>query len=183
MVLELVGIAPGVSQRPANIRPRCMARCHAYVLERSEGRILVEPAVDEDHERDEWIKWGKAHPIDAIVITHDHPDHTWRVQEIAEGLRVPIWGPEKKGSLLGWQTLDAPGHDDHEIVLWDGRVLVLGDAHNVGTGNPHELIQTIEKLVALNPEIALPAHGRPLLEHSFAPWTRLRMTDPSQAYP
>lgn len=158
-----------------------VARTNAYVLEG--GRWWVEPVGPRD-EVDGWLALGRERKPEAILYSHHHPDHVGFTQEIADALGVPIWAPPisdvpphrtvrvdrviEPGMTVGrYSVIATPGHQTGHVSFWDGQVLVLGDAHLPGDGWPHEFFSTTDTLIALDPEYALPAHGKPYLQHSL----------------
>jgi glyoxylase-like metal-dependent hydrolase (beta-lactamase superfamily II) len=76
----------------------------------------------------------------------------------------------------GWQLVAAPGHADGQLVLHRDRVLVAAD-HLLGRISPTvglwpasrpdplgDFLDALEVTIALDPEIALPGHGDPILD-------------------
>ncbi len=67
--------------------------------------------------------------LDAVVLTHTHPDHIGNVEEVKTTFDVDIWGYDPNHELV-----------DHEIA--DGESLTLGDdsyeaVHTPGHKNDH----------------------------------------------
>ena len=74
----------------------------------------------------------------------------------------------------GWQVLELPGHADGHIVFLRDGILVAGDTL-LGTISPNiglypdsrpdplsDYLQSLERIIALTPRLALPGHGDPI---------------------
>ena len=177
--MQFVEVAPRILQLPA--RPRSIARSHAYLLESDVGLLLIEPA-HSSSETEEWIAWVHDRKPRAIVLTHHHLDHTYGVEKIQEATGIEVWAPPRgepteytphqlyridrelaeNDDLGGWTVLLTPGHEDEHLVLYRAGVLVSGDAMKPGLGSPHEFLASMKRIMSLDPEIVLPAHGLPM---------------------
>jgi glyoxylase-like metal-dependent hydrolase (beta-lactamase superfamily II) len=182
----LSDLVPGIRWRPAVLRREFRVRCNAYCVD----DLLVEPAVNCEAEAQEWLEWIALNRPSRILMTHWHPDHLGLLEQIAIRASLPLWGPEgcpldttptvvRPGDQVGaFEVLAAPGHAGNHVVFYDAArsILVLGDAHQPGDGWSHQFFRTCDALASLNPEVALPAHGLPFLEHSFLDHIALRHT-------
>jgi glyoxylase-like metal-dependent hydrolase (beta-lactamase superfamily II) len=82
--------------------------------------------------------------LDAVVLTHTHPDHVGNVGAVVEAFDVDVWGYDADNDLVDrgiaddgtvrlgdhdYRALHTPGHkDDHLCFLRaDGAVLFAGD--------------------------------------------------------
>ena len=126
--------------------------------------------------------------VERIVLTHHHHDHIGGVTAIQEatGARIAAHALTRDrvkfavdeilcdGDVVGtdagfWKVLHTPGHAPGHICLFNGGLstLVAGDmVAGEGTilldppeGNLGEYIASLERLLALQPDRILPAHG------------------------
>ncbi len=132
-----------------------------------------------------------------LIVTHAHSDHVSGAPKIHERWPAaslakhpwPIRDPK-----LPWQRLDdgdvvatdegdlhvmlTPGHAPDHLTFWhaDSRTLFVGDMLVLGStvvipaslgGSLSEYLRSLERMVALNPARALPAHG-PVIEDPLA---------------
>jgi glyoxylase-like metal-dependent hydrolase (beta-lactamase superfamily II) len=201
---------------------------HAYVLDGGEGRILVDTGLGLPGDEE---AWPALEDVEAIVLTHMHPDHVGGAQRAAETTCAPVhqleldyeqcvrvWGspdwPERMAqwfrshgvpgpvadelivqghavapfirfvrdpTLLregdridGWEVVWLPGHADGHVALLREGVLVCGDllladiSPAVGLypeSRPDPLadyLRSLERIAALDPEVAYPGHGEPV---------------------
>jgi len=156
----------------------------------------VEPAHWPPVELDWWVETVRRFEILRIILTHHHMDHTIGMQELQDATGIEVWSPPRgapteftphqkyridrelhEGDVIGkWQVIDLPGHDYTQIGLWDGRSALVADAIAVGTGLPVDLRASFRRLVKLDPEIVLPAHGAVFLDHTFEFCARLMLS-------
>ena len=61
--------------------------------------------------------------LDAIVLTHTHPDHVGNVGDVREAFDAPVWGYD-------------PGHELVERAVADGEAVRLGDHEYVALHTP-----------------------------------------------
>lgn len=147
-------------------------------------RIVVDPGpADEDH----LAALAAAGPVELILITHRHFDHTEAAAEFAQRTGAPVRAADPAHCIGGDPLQDGeriaaagvvvtvlatPGHtDDSVCFLLDGdgatgSVLtgdtILGRGTTVISppdGSLGAYLATLERLAALGPRFVLPAHG------------------------
>lgn len=115
--------------------------------------------------------------LDAILITHHHPDHTGGIKALqARYPDVTVWGPDnpsipgithalKDGDLINlagmtFAVLAVPGHtldhiafyaqpDDAEPILFCGDTLFSSGCGRLFEGTPEQMFQSLQRLAAL----------------------------------
>ena len=146
---------------------------------------VIDPAVDEPgHLREVLDVAGR---IDAILLTHDHPDHApgARTLESQTGASIhavrPAEGMERlrDGQILrmpgvALTAVATPGHSPDHVAFFleDGRCLFTGDAV-LGRGtsviDPPEgdlthYLRSLQRMKELAPRTILPGHGPVVLD-------------------
>ncbi len=110
--------------------------------------------------------------LDAVVLTHTHPDHIGNVEAVTAAFDVAVWGydPDQEvvdheiddGEQLqlgddSYEAIHTPGHKDDHICLYSAAkgVLFAGDLvfanggfgrTDLAEGNRSLLVQSIQKL-------------------------------------
>ena len=132
-----------------------------------------------------------------LVVTHAHSDHIGGAPAVVarrpatrlskmpwpERDRGLLWAALEDGDVIGTgegllQVIHTPGHAPDHLCLWhaDSRTVFVGDMLVQGTtvmipasqgGSLAEYLRSLERLLALNPRRALPAHG-PAIEDPHA---------------
>lgn len=114
--------------------------------------------------------------LEAILVTHHHPDHTAGVSELREATGATVWGPAREVipepfiplhdgdsvTALGvaWSVLDVPGHTAGHIAFWasdiDGAPLLFcgdtlfsGGCGRLFEGTPAQMLASLDRLAAL----------------------------------
>src|SRR5208282_598926 len=193
--MKFVEIATGILQLPA--RARSIARSHAYVLrERGRPPLVVEPSnLGDGQDLAQWVEWFQEQENEGaiVVCTHEHIDHVHGLAELQQSTGCEVWAPPfrvsphtplrqyrvtrelHEGDTLGdWHVLDMRGHALEHVAFQRGSVVIGGDAAIPGDGHPHEYLASLKKLIALDPDVFLPAHGFPIVMRSLAPWIQVR---------
>ena len=135
--------------------------------------------------------------VEHLVVTHANSDHIAGAPAIHERWpsaklskhpwsirdRELPWSPLDDGDVIGTDEGDlhvllTPGHAPDHLTLWhpDSRTLFVGDMMQQGNtvvipashgGSLADYMRSLERIAALNPARALPAHG-PVIEDPLA---------------
>ena len=150
--------------------------------------VLIDAGVGNGAHLDAIAAATPSGPAD-VVVTHAHDDHAagapairarWPLAVFSkfpwpERDRDVPWQPLADGAIVttgagSLEVLHTPGHSPDHIALWhaDSRTLFVGDLLVLGTtvfipasggGNLADYLRSLERLKALVPEKAWPAHG------------------------
>ncbi len=193
---------PGVVLLPLATPTLPPARSTNAVLLGRRQAVLVDPATplpDETerllHALAEARRQGRE--VEAIWLTHHHPDHVGAVQTIRRELGVPVCAHrlaaehlERRGIAVDRELEDGqrvvldgdppfpvrvihtPGHTRGHLCFFDEtyRSLIAGDlASTLSTividppeGDMDAYLESLDRVIALEPEILFPAHGPPV---------------------
>jgi glyoxylase-like metal-dependent hydrolase (beta-lactamase superfamily II) len=169
--------------RAPNPGPMTLDGTNTWVL-RAPGAprtVVVDPGpLDEAH-----LRAVATHaPVEAILVTHGHPDHTDGVPLFAELTGAPVLDlhGEITAAGLTLRALDTPGHtSDSVCYLVDGAGVLSGDTIlGRGTtiiawpdGDLGDYLASLDVLAGLGPLPVLPGHGPALAScAAAATWYR-----------
>ena len=115
--------------------------------------------------------------LEAILVTHHHPDHTGGVAELRTQTGAAVWGPAREAipepftalkdgktvTTLGtaWSVLEVPGHTAGHIayfaddvngapLLFCGDTLFSGGCGRLFEGTPAQMLASLDRLAALS---------------------------------
>lgn len=175
-----IRMRPGLSYIPLETPTLPPARHTLCFLLGQSRVILVDPGA-EDLSRVEALK----PEVEAVVLTHHHPDHVggvrrcqqlgwpiWAHPRTAEQLDLKVERELEDGDQVGdWRVLHTPGHASGHLALWqeESRILLCGDlASGVSTilvpvpdGNMSDYLESLQRCLNLKPRLVLPSHGGP----------------------
>lgn len=145
---------------------------YIWLYQKEEELVVIDPG--EARPVLDYLSASDQHPI-AILLTHDHADHTAGVREILDAFPATIvYGPEEcrsladnivgegdKFSLLDeeWQVFSVPGHTNGHIAylvnddLFCGDALFMAGCGRVFTGDYQAQYETLGKLSQLADEV------------------------------
>lgn len=185
-------LAPGLSVVPVR-SPTLPPATHtnAWLLGRA-AVVVVDPAGVWSEPQEHLAEALSSLSVDAIFLTHHHPDHIGGAEDLRRRTGAPILahahtaaqvdfevdqlldeGDVVKTDAGDWSVLHTPGHARGHLCLHGpGGHLVAGDmVAGEGTivldppeGNLGDYITSLERLRALNTTALLPAHGPELTD-------------------
>jgi glyoxylase-like metal-dependent hydrolase (beta-lactamase superfamily II) len=191
-------VAPGIRHLLApNASSWTYEGTNSYVLAGGDATVLVDPGCTDEQHAEALRHAGRAEgrTVTAVLLTHDHPDHSDGARALADSLDVPIIAMSRRfadellvdGQVLQIGDLEAhvlhtPGHSDDSVCLWfpEHGTLITGDtllgSRSSGVmGELGELLDSLELLRGLVGDrevLALPGHG-PAFDDVAASATRV----------
>ncbi len=153
---------------------------NAFLVEPGEGEsgrsVLVDAGSDES-------AFDGVDDVDALVLTHTHPDHVGAVEYVVSRYGVEVWAPDESYSnadhrlrdgdsveMAGeeFTVLETPGHKDEHVclycetegVLFSGDLVFPGGSFgrtDLGEGDGEVLVESIRKVLEYT-------EGKPLRE-------------------
>ncbi len=111
--------------------------------------------------------------IEAILITHHHPDHAGGIGPLVARRDVPVWGPANESIAgvtrrvsggdrveipalqLAFEVIDVPGHTAGHIAYFGHEALFCGDTlfsagcGRLFEGTPGQMLESLKRLAAL----------------------------------
>jgi glyoxylase-like metal-dependent hydrolase (beta-lactamase superfamily II) len=147
-----------VRVRAANASPLTLDGTNTYVV----GAWVVDPG-PADRLHLEAVREVAGGPIEGVVLTHSHADHS----EGAETLGAPVALPRGGEEVGPFRALATPGHSADSVCLIAGRVCFTGDtvlgAGSVfiapGEGSLSAYLDSLRRLKALDLQVLCPGHG------------------------
>jgi glyoxylase-like metal-dependent hydrolase (beta-lactamase superfamily II) len=150
---------PGIVRvRAANASPLTLDGTNSYVV----GPWVVDPGPS-DPEHLEALRKAAGGPLDGIVLTHSHSDHS----EGAEELGAPVTLPGDGDEVGPFRAVATPGHSADSVCLLMGRACFTGDtvlgAGSVfiapGEGSLSAYLDSLRRLQGLDLDVLCPGHG------------------------
>jgi glyoxylase-like metal-dependent hydrolase (beta-lactamase superfamily II) len=141
--------------------------------------VIIDPGSADPSHLDTIVGMVAGRAVAAVVVTHDHPDHTAGAEELAHRCHCPV-RTASRGTLRDGDHLESdggtlvavatPGHTpDHMALHWPAQAAVFcGDlmlgGHDTALVAPPEgrlgpYLASLERVRRLEPHIIHPAHG------------------------
>ncbi len=129
-------------------------RSNCYIVSEENKALIIDPG----YESDDVVKYIRKNEfiVEAIYITHGHPDHVGGVKQMKELFHVPVYAPHKDRIWMGkstynqigyeipvdiwvhdletfeaigqlWTIYETPGHSEGSTVLHTDHILFSGD--------------------------------------------------------
>jgi glyoxylase-like metal-dependent hydrolase (beta-lactamase superfamily II) len=131
------------------------------------GAWVVDPGpADETHL--EAVTAAADRPIEGVVLTHSHADHSEGAEPLAERAGgVPVVLPGDGEQVGPFRALATPGHSPDHVCLLLGRVCFTGDTVlgegsvliAPGDGSLASYLDSLRTLLELDLEVLCPGHG------------------------
>ncbi|NNF69634.1 MAG: MBL fold metallo-hydrolase [Acidimicrobiia bacterium] len=156
---------------------------NTYVVSSGSEAVIIDPGPVHDGHQHSTIEAAAGLDVEAVLVTHTHPDHAPAANRIADHFAVPAYsfspGPDfapdrllADGDRVGFGgaeivAIHTPGHtDDHLCFQVDG-LLFTGD-HIMGGStviieNATTYLQSLRRIADREVETLYPGHG-PVLE-------------------
>jgi glyoxylase-like metal-dependent hydrolase (beta-lactamase superfamily II) len=162
--MRVIDRAPeGVTRvRAQNPSPLTLDGTNTYVVERH----VVDPGPADERHLDAVL--AAAGAVEAIVLTHSHPDHAEGATALAERAGgVPVVLPEGGERVGPLDAIATPGHAPDHVCLRMGGVLFTGDTVlgegsvfvAPGEGSLSAYLESLRRLRSLDLEVICPGHG------------------------
>jgi hydroxyacylglutathione hydrolase len=164
------------SAAPAGLRIEPVAAFrdnYIWMLAQGARAVLVDPGEAEPARR---ALAANGLALDAILVTHHHPDHVGGVAELAGGAAMPIYGPPTLAGhgvnrpvrdgdriqVLGceFRVLAVPGHTLDHLAYWSpalaalfcGDTLFAGGCGRLFEGSAAQMYASLQRLASLPDE-------------------------------
>jgi glyoxylase-like metal-dependent hydrolase (beta-lactamase superfamily II) len=128
-----VEVAPGIVRVTApNAGPYTFTGTNSFILGGTRVALL-DPGPDDARHKAALLDAVKGRPVEAIILTHTHRDHSAGGATLARDLRAPLWfgGPHRLSRpLRRWER--NPLHRSADWTLQPDRTLVDGETVAIG---------------------------------------------------
>lgn len=186
---RIISRSPFVAMLTApNPGPKTLTGTHTFVVGKSPGYV-IDPGPTIPAHQEVLARWlhDEGNHVEAILLSHGHPDHAPGAATLQRFLGTPVWAPaptEGAGTTIDrryspQQTfhvegdtlaiLPSPGHTPDHVAFWleRSRILFAGDTIlGQGTtliappeGDMIEYMRTLDRFRELDPKLILPGHG------------------------
>lgn len=149
--------------RAPNPSPMTLDGTNTYIA----GGWVVDPGpAQEDHLRA--ILAVADGPIDGVLLTHSHPDHSAGAEPLAvRAGGVPVVLPGEGEEVGPFLAIATPGHSPDHVCLLLGRICIAGDTVmgegsvliTPGEGALAAYLDSLRRLRELDLELLCPGHG------------------------
>ena len=144
--------------RADNPSPLTLDGTNSYVL----GAWVVDPG-PADPAHLEAVRAAVGGPVEGVVLTHSHQDHS----DGADALGAPVTLPREGEEVGPFTALSTPGHSSDSVCLVTGRICFTGDTVlgrgsvfiAPGEGSLAAYLASLERLRSLDLEVLCPGHG------------------------
>lgn len=143
---------------------------YIWIIEKEKRIVVVDPS-----EADLLLQVmeAKGYVLEAVLLTHKHPDHIGGVNDLIAAHPAPVYGPEETGvateivkggesiRLLGenFQVIATPGHTQGHVAykmkdhLFIGDTLFLSSCGRVFSGDYEAMFESLAALKAMDDEV------------------------------
>ncbi|MFN2617825.1 MAG: MBL fold metallo-hydrolase [Thermoleophilaceae bacterium] len=147
-----------VRVRAPNPSPLTLDGTNTYAV----GRWVVDPGPEDDTHLDA-VRDAAGGSVEAVVLTHGHPDHA----DGAERLGAPVLRPADGEQVGPFRALATPGHSPDSVCLLLGGICFTGDTVlgegsvfiPPGEGSLGAYLESLRRLRSLELELLCPGHG------------------------
>ncbi|MEZ0077267.1 MBL fold metallo-hydrolase [Planotetraspora sp. GP83] len=181
------GTANAVNLLAPNPSPMTLDGTNTWVIGRAEAVLVVDPGPDDDAHLKRVAGHLSDRRVEAILLTHGHPDHSGGAGKLAEMVGAPVRALDPQHRLgdeglgdgdvltvdgLELRVVGTPGHSFDSLCFWlpEDRAMLTGDTIlGRGTtviapdGDLADYLRSLDKLrqraEMLEAEALLPGHG------------------------
>jgi len=171
--------------RADNPSPLTGRGTNTYVLGRGDGLVIIDPGPDDDEHLRNVRETARGARVDAVLLTHHHPDHAAGARRLADAVSAPLAAiPHRHSPRLDRRlsnndtvafaggnidVMHTPGHcRDHACLVWREQSavfagdLVAGEGFIVISppdGNMTDYINSLRRVRDANLAVLFPGHG------------------------
>lgn len=174
MTEELIAGVSGARvqlMRAGNPSIMTLSGTNTWIVEVDGAVWVIDPGPDEDVHLSAVVAAARALGEPAgLALTHDHMDHS----EGIESLQIKLGGlpllrfADRPASPF--EVIETPGHAADHLVFTIGEVLfsgdlILGQSSTIvppGGGTLIAYLESLQKVIELDPKLILPGHGEPI---------------------